>query len=96
MCFNFYLLADRLFYKFCQAGVFSKFGVTLLLSVTASSSLGSSWSTQCSVNLATSSVQQLFQAYFQLDFRLYLGSHKYCLFYPGCDLCTICQSAGSI
>ena len=63
MCFSFYFIADRLFYKLCEAGVFPKFGVTLPLSVTASSSLGSSWSTQCSVNLATNSVRQLFHAY---------------------------------
>ena len=43
VCFNLFLLADWLFYKLCQAGVFPKLGVTLPLSVTASSSLGSSW-----------------------------------------------------
>ena len=63
---------------------------------TTSSSLGSSWSSQCSVNLATRCVQQLFQVYLQLDFRLYLVSNKYCLFYPGCDLCANCQKAESM
>ena len=81
MCFSFYLLADRLFYKLCQTGVFPKFGVTAIFSVTTSSSLGSFWSTQYSVNLDTRSVQQLFQVYLQLDFRLCLVSNKYCLFY---------------
>ena len=35
------------FYKFCQAGVFPKLLVTLIFSIIPSSSLGSSWSTQC-------------------------------------------------
>ena len=96
MCLSCYLLADRLFYKLCQAGVLPQFGVTLPLSVTISLSLGSSWSTQCSCNLAANSVQQCFQAYLQLDFRLYLVSHKNCLFYPGCDLYTTCQCSRSI
>ena len=87
MYLSFCLVADRLFYKLCEVGVFPKFGVILSLSVTASSSRGCSWSTQCSAKLATSSVQQFFQAYLQLDFRVYLVSHKYSLFYPGCDLC---------
>ena len=66
MCFSFNCIADRHFYKLCQAGVFPKFGVTLPLSVTASSSLGNSWSIQCSVNLDTSSVQQLFKHIYSL------------------------------
>ena len=33
MCFSFYLLADRLFYKLYQAGGFPKFGVTLILAL---------------------------------------------------------------
>ena len=40
--FQLILLADRLFYKKCQAGVFSKFESTLPLSITTSLSLGSS------------------------------------------------------
>ena len=96
MCFSFYLIADRPFYKIYQAGVFPKFGVTLPLSITTSSSLGRSWSTQCSVNLATHSVQYLLQAYLQLEFRFYLVLYKYCMFYPGCHMCAVCQSTGSI
>ena len=95
VCFSFYLMADKLCYKLYQAGVFSKFGVTLPLSATTSSSLGSSWSTQCNVNVPTNSIQQLFQANLQPDFRLDLVLFKYCLFYPRCDLCTIFQSTGS-
>ena len=42
MCISSYLLADRLFYKICQARVFSKFEVALPLSITTSSLLGGS------------------------------------------------------
>ena len=56
MCFSLYVLADIHFYKSCQAEVFSKFEVTLPVSPTASSLLGSSLSTQCSVNSAINSV----------------------------------------